>query len=206
MKQHKIAAASTAILAATLALSGCAQPPRQTSSAAQWFASTSMTVDAQALGARKPGTVADIRPAVRYVFQKTPQCRLEPKALNALAHLDVGQWILRKTSPCYVTHTGQVLTIDLDSGKVVRIEQFDQPEIVTGDRVWVGGPTGFVEKIAPGSGRPIACQPHEDASKKTQAAVHMPWLAPSAMPGSITFPASAPAPAMNGSAYGDGEH
>jgi hypothetical protein len=154
--QHKLAAASAAILLTTLALSGCAQPPRQ-SSAVQWFGLTSMTVDPQDLGARKPGTVADVRPAVRYVFQKTPQCRLEPKALNALAHLDFGQWILRKTSPCYVTHTGQVLTVDLDSGKVVRIEQFDQPRVLTGERVWVGGPSGFVEKISSRPAAPIAC-------------------------------------------------
>ena len=142
---------------AALALGGCAQPVRLTEQP-QWLMSTSMTADAAALGARKAGTVAQVEPAVRYIFEKTPGCRLEPKSLNAFAHLRVGQWILRKTSKCYQTHPGQTLTVDLDSGQVVRIEQFDRSPLYVGDRVWVDA--RGVGPIHPGS-TPLACAPHE---------------------------------------------
>jgi len=127
-----------------LSLSACAQVnlgKEQT----KWFMTTSMTPDVTALGAKKPGAVSDVRPAVRYVFEKTPQCRLEPKALNAFAHTSFGQWLLVKTSPCYITHEGQVIQVDMDSGKVVRIEQFDKAPVFVGNRVWVG--SDGVEKM-----------------------------------------------------------
>lgn len=98
-----------------------------------------MTPDAQVYGSKKPGIVSQADPAVRYVFLKTPECRVEPKALNAFAHLSFGQWILLKNSPCYETHEGQSLQVEMDSGRVVRIEQFDQPALAVGQRVWVQG-------------------------------------------------------------------
>lgn len=129
---------------AVAALSGCAQPTALNAvPTMQWWQSTSMTPDAQVYGSKKPGIVSQTHTAVRYVFLKTPECRVEPKALNAFAHLSIGQWILRKTSPCYETHEGQLLQVNMDSGRVVRIEQFDQPALAVGQRVWVQGDRVF---------------------------------------------------------------
>lgn len=176
-----------AAVALATTLTGCAQPPARPPQP-QWFVSTSMMVDATALGARRPGTIAWVRPAVRYVFRKTSRCRVEPKALNALAHLTLGQWILRKTSDCYVTHPGQLIEIDLDSGKVIRVEQFDRPSVFTGDRVWVGGVDGAVWRITDASAsaaRTRVCAPTRPAEGGSQAPnavllTHSPFALPQA--------------------------
>lgn len=122
---------------AVMSLDACSTAPR--SGPVQWWQNTGMQKDAHDDQTMRPGTVAQVEPVVRYVFKKTPACGLEPKALNAFAQLSPGRWILRKTSSCYITYPGQVIEVDLDSGKVVRKTQYGKPQIGVGDRVWVVG-------------------------------------------------------------------
>jgi hypothetical protein len=83
-----------------------------------------------------PGTVQSVAP----VIQKTygPPCPLKPTILHAVASVSLGRWWIHKQDPqCIHIQRGQRVTVELDSGRTVILDQLALQKLHPGDRIWL---------------------------------------------------------------------
>ncbi len=83
-----------------------------------------------------PGTVQSVTP----VIQKTygPPCPLKPTILHAVASVSLGRWWIHKQDPqCIHIQRGQRVTVELDSGRTVILDQLALQNLHPGDRIWL---------------------------------------------------------------------
>lgn len=83
-----------------------------------------------------PGTVQGAAPLIEKTYG--PPCPLKPTILHAVASVPLGRWWVKQQDPqCIHIRLGQRVTVELDSGRTVILDQLGSQTLHPGDRVWL---------------------------------------------------------------------
>jgi hypothetical protein len=95
-----------------------------------------------------PGQVTRVEKIERRVY--VGPCSVRPNALHFVAEFSLGRWLLRDAhKDCVHATQGQRLTVQLDSGEVVSLDQVGLARVRVGDRVWFDDSAATAQQIQP---------------------------------------------------------